>query len=136
MQPFSGRGYRLEGSEGGSVSTISTGESGSSQTVNPMPSEVDPNKPITSIQIRLHDGTRLVARFNEDQTLGDIRRYNNSWFVMCLLNFFRFVSSARPLPSNTNFELSLQFPRQILSEDSKTIRELGLKGSVIVQTIK
>jgi len=52
------------------------------------------------------------------------------------LLFCRFVSSARPLPPNTNFELSLQFPRQVLSEDSKTISELGLKGSVIVQTLK
>ncbi|GJQ09823.1 hypothetical protein GpartN1_g1614.t1 [Galdieria partita] len=120
VQPFTGRGYRLSEGQGSSYVATSSGESNSSETER-MPSEMDPNKPTTSIQIRLHDGTRLVARFNEDQTLGDIRR---------------FVSNARPLPSNTTFELGLQFPRQILSEDSKTISELGLKGSVIVQTLK
>ncbi|EME30264.1 NSFL1 cofactor p47 [Galdieria sulphuraria] len=121
VQPFTGRGYRLSEGMGSSYeATSSATESGGSEMEH-KPSELDPNKPTTSIQIRLHDGTRVVARFNEDQTLGDIRR---------------FVSSARPLPSNAAFELSLQFPRQILSEDSKTISELGLKGSVIVQTLK
>lgn len=34
-----------------------------------------PEAPTTSIQIRLVDGTRLVATFNLSHTIGDIRRY-------------------------------------------------------------
>lgn len=122
LQPFTGRGYRLmEGTQDSNLTAASSSSDSGSRETERVPVQADPTKPTTSIQIRLHDGTRLVARFNEDQTLGDVRR---------------FVSSARPLPPNTNFELSLQFPRQVLSEDSKTISELGLKGSVIVQTLK
>jgi len=34
-----------------------------------------PDAPTTSLQIRLVDGTRLVATFNHSHTIGDIRRY-------------------------------------------------------------
>lgn len=34
-----------------------------------------PDAPTTSLQIRLVDGTRIVATFNHSHTIGDIRRY-------------------------------------------------------------
>lgn len=34
-----------------------------------------PDAPTTSLQIRLVDGTRLVATFNHNHTIGDVRRY-------------------------------------------------------------
>lgn len=34
-----------------------------------------PDAPTTSLQIRLVDGTRIVATFNQSHTIGDIRRY-------------------------------------------------------------
>lgn len=32
---------------------------------------------VTSLQLRLHDGTRLVAKFNHTHTVGDIRQFIN-----------------------------------------------------------
>eukprot|EP00871_Galdieria_phlegrea_P004683 jgi/Galph1/5215/GphlegSOOS_G3867.1 len=119
VQPFTGKGYRL--TEGNEQQASSSVRDSSHLPEEAPPSQFDPNRPATSIQIRLHDGTRLIGKFNEDQTLGDIRR---------------FVSAARRLPANVDFDLSLQFPRQILTDDGKTISELGLKGSVILQTLR
>ena len=39
--------------------------------------EVNPNEPVTQIQIRLGDGQRLVAKFNHTHTVGDIIAYIN-----------------------------------------------------------
>lgn len=36
---------------------------------------VDPSKPVSNIQIRLADGTRLTARFNATHRIVDIRNY-------------------------------------------------------------
>ncbi|OQV14387.1 hypothetical protein BV898_11365 [Hypsibius exemplaris] len=36
---------------------------------------VDAAQPVTNIQIRLQDGSRLVNRFNEAQAVADVRRY-------------------------------------------------------------
>lgn len=36
---------------------------------------LSPDAPITSVHIRLADGTRLVAKFNHSHTVADIRRY-------------------------------------------------------------
>jgi hypothetical protein len=36
---------------------------------------VDESKPTTSLQLRLADGSRMVARFNTTHTVGDIRRF-------------------------------------------------------------
>lgn len=30
---------------------------------------------VTSLQLRLHDGTRMVAKFNHTHTVGDIRQF-------------------------------------------------------------
>lgn len=34
-----------------------------------------PDAPATTLQIRLVDGTRLIATFNHSHTIGDVRRY-------------------------------------------------------------
>lgn len=36
----------------------------------------DETLPVTSIQIRLRDGSRVVARFNYSHTIRDIRRFD------------------------------------------------------------
>jgi hypothetical protein len=40
---------------------------------------VDESQPTTSIQLRLGDGTRLVAKFNHTHTVGDIRRFVDAY---------------------------------------------------------
>jgi UBX domain-containing protein 1 len=40
--------------------------------------EVDSSQPVTSIQIRLADGTRLVSRMNLTHSVGDIRQFINA----------------------------------------------------------
>ena len=77
----------------------------------------DESKPLTSIQIRLADGTRLVAKFNLCQTVGDIRS---------------FVRVSRPELGN-KFRLSTSFPPKDLVDSSETIESAGLAGSVVMQ---
>ena len=43
------------------------------------PQVLDPEKTITSIQIRLADGSRHIEKFNTDATIGELRRYGD-WF--------------------------------------------------------
>lgn len=65
-----------------SASSLSTETSDSSpiSAAAPTPSvPLDPDQPTTSIQIRLADGTRLVAKFNHSHTVNDIRQYINMY---------------------------------------------------------
>jgi UBX domain-containing protein 1 len=39
---------------------------------------VDQTKPTTSVQVRLADGTRMVARMNLTHTVGDLRNFINA----------------------------------------------------------
>ncbi|GBG85925.1 hypothetical protein CBR_g40738 [Chara braunii] len=80
---------------------------------------IDDSKPITSIQLRLLDGTRMVARFNHHHTVGDIRR---------------FIDAARPGGSQTNYHLqAMGFPPKILSDPSQTVKDAQLVNSVVIQ---
>lgn len=76
----------------------------------------DESKPMTSIQIRLADGSRLVAKFNLDQTVGDIHS---------------FVRVSRPTLGS--FTLSTSFPPKPLDDATQTIQDAGLAGSVVIQ---
>ena len=80
---------------------------------------VDESKPTTSLQIRLRDGSRLVARFNLDHTVANIKE---------------FISAARPGESSSSYSLSsMGFPPKKLEDDGATIEEAGLANAVVVQ---
>ncbi|EDW01167.1 NSFL1 cofactor p47 [Drosophila grimshawi] len=77
--------------------------------------------PLTTVQIRLADGSRLAAQFNLTHTVSDIRR---------------FIQTARPQYSNSNFVLVSSFPTRELSDDSSTIEKAGLKNAALMQRLK
>jgi len=112
--PFAGEGQRLAGPS----------SSGNTTGVGPVDTQamaealsVDESRRVVSVQVRLHDGTRIVARVNEDHTVGDVRR---------------FVALSRP---NAAFSLSTTFPKKVLTDDNATVKEAGLAGAVVVQTL-
>jgi len=115
-QAFAGSGYVL-GSPVPHVKQEETLPPLASTTVPKHPTfQVDDSKPVTTIQIRLSDGTRLVSKFNHDNTIGDIRRL---------------VANAQP--TTGNFKLMTTFPNKILTDDTQTIADAKLLNAVIVQ---
>ncbi|TRZ01935.1 hypothetical protein DNTS_012388, partial [Danionella cerebrum] len=82
---------------------------------------VDGAQPVTSIQIRLADGGRLVQKFNHHHRVSDIRQ---------------FVASAHPALAATEFILMTTFPNKELTDESQTLKEANLLNAVIVQRLK
>jgi UBX domain-containing protein 1 len=78
---------------------------------------VDESQPFTSLQLRLLDGTRLVARFNHSHTVGDIRR---------------FLDNARP-GSSSMYHLVTTFPSRTLTDPEQTVEQAGLINAVVMQ---
>ena len=76
--------------------------------------------PTTKLQIRLHDGQRLVASFNHTQTVGDIRA---------------FINSSNPGMAAAAYTLATTFPRKVLSDTAATIEGEGLLNGVVVQSL-
>lgn len=80
--------------------------------------EVDQTQPTTSIQIRLADGTRMVARMNLTHTVGDIRN---------------FINASRPENRTRPYTVGTTFPNRVLENDAETVEAAKLQNSVIVQ---
>jgi UBX domain-containing protein 1 len=79
---------------------------------------VDETLPSTTIQLRLADGTRMVAHFNNSNTVNDIRS---------------FIDASRPGGAR-NYQLQLMgFPPKLLTEPAQTIEQAGLSNSVVIQ---
>jgi len=79
---------------------------------------VDQTLPSTSVQLRLADGTRMVAHFNYYHTINDIRS---------------FIDASRP-GSARNYQLQMmEFPPKVLSDQAQTIEQAGLANSVVIQ---
>ena len=81
---------------------------------------VDTSKPMTTIQVRLAEGGRLVARLNESSTVGDLRRY------------IRLVKPEAPV----NFSLHTTFPNKELTDDSTTLKDADVLGAAILMRAK
>jgi len=79
--------------------------------------EVDQSLPMTSVQIRLADGTRLVSRMNLTHTVGDIRG---------------FINASRPGFAARSYTIGTTFPNRTLDDDTVSIDKAGLANSVIV----
>ncbi|XP_058831871.1 NSFL1 cofactor p47 [Topomyia yanbarensis] len=82
---------------------------------------VDESQPLTTLQIRLADGSRLSARFNQSHTIENIRRY---------------VTRARPQYASQNFALLTTFPSKELSDGTQTLKDAGLLNAAIMQRLK
>ncbi|KAJ2442529.1 protein phosphatase regulator [Coemansia sp. RSA 2424] len=115
-QPFSGHGNRLGGIQ--SAVTSSTAPSSYSQTSAGRPISLDQSQPTVQVQIRLADGTRLVARVNASHTVGDLRA---------------FVLSERPEAGQRPFAFKTIMPSKILSDDQATVAQAGIANAAIVQ---
>lgn len=78
-KPFGGSGQRLGSpTPGGSTSTESAAVSAPAQTSAPaattasLEPQIDSSQPTVTLRIQLADGTRMPARFNTTNTIGDI----------------------------------------------------------------
>lgn len=81
---------------------------------------LDESKPVTTLQIRLADGTVVKAQFNLTHTIMDLRR---------------FITTMRPQYALREFSLLTMYPSKELTED-KTIEEAGLQNTTIMQRLK
>jgi len=125
--PFAGQGHRLGSpapAPGPSTSQPISGSSSVPSAATPPASsgptafQVDLDRPTTSIQVRLADGTRLVCRMNLDHTIGDIRN---------------FINAAQPGNTIAPYVIQTPLPVKLLSDESQTIEAAGLKNAVVVQ---
>ncbi|KAI3645181.1 hypothetical protein MP228_011345 [Amoeboaphelidium protococcarum] len=123
VKAFSGTGNRL-----GSVVPQDSSQQSSSQQKAPTQQsssssftlKIDDAKPVTSIQIRLADGTRMVARFNLTHTVADVRN---------------FINNSRPGQGGRSYSLQTQFPTKVL-EDAQSLGDAGLNNAVIFQKMQ
>ncbi|KAK7488797.1 hypothetical protein BaRGS_00019932 [Batillaria attramentaria] len=117
VKAFSGEGNML-GSPAPAVVTkpASSGAAASASQVN-----IDSSQPVTTIQIRLADGQRMVEKFNLTHTVGDIRTH---------------IIITHPQYASTPFVLMTTFPNKELTADSETLQEAKLANAVIVQKLK
>ena len=118
---FSGAGRTLGGSDGASGSGSSAPTPSAAAAVA-APSagdwSIDESAPTTSIQLRLRDGSRLVAKFNLTHTVADIRA---------------FIARAAPGCASGNYSLQLAgFPPKQLTDQAQLISD-GLSNSVVIQ---
>ena len=120
---FTGEGRTLGGGGGGggdgAGSSGTTTAAAASAASPPGEWSIDENKPAASIQLRLRDGTRLVAKFNTTHTVADVRA---------------FIATAAPAAAGDgSYTLQLAgFPPQQLTDPARLISD-GLAGAVIIQ---
>jgi len=82
--------------------------------------KVDTSKSMTTLQVRLASGGRLVVKLNETNTVSDLRKY------ICL------VKPETP----TNFCLLTTFPNKEHTDDAATLKDAGLLGAAILMRPK
>ncbi|KAN0065743.1 protein phosphatase regulator [Thecaphora frezii] len=123
MKPFGGQGNRLGSPALGNLASSSRPAAAAAPTASAAPAtasafEIDPRKPVTSIQIRLGDGQRMVGRFNHDHTVADVRA---------------FINASHPGMSSRNYVLQSSFPPKPLTDETQTISAAGLINAVVIQ---
>ncbi|KAJ7467523.1 SEP domain-containing protein [Mycena latifolia] len=124
-KPFSGAGNRLGAPVPAAASSSSTATAATSASSSGAEREgittrfaVDTTRPTTSVQVRLADGTRIVARVNLTHTVRDLRE---------------FINAARPENLTRPYTIGTTFPNRVLEDDAATIEGAGLGNSVVVQ---
>ncbi|KAF9989007.1 hypothetical protein BGZ75_007917 [Mortierella antarctica] len=116
----SGSGSNTPGAFPGDQSSSSSSSASQASVPVPRSLEIDESQPVTSIQIRLADGTRMVARFNHTHTINDIRGF---------INASRAGEGSRP------YVLQTTFPKKDLEDVTQTVKDAGLLNAVVLQRL-
>lgn len=125
-KPFEGQGNRL-GSHTPGISGSSTMPGSFTQdpptattstSSQPPTSQVDDSKPTVTLRISLGTGTRMTARFNTDQTIGDVYDFTR-----------------RAENSGRGFVLQTTFPTKEFNDESQVLGDISefKRGGAIVQ---
>ncbi|KAJ1725605.1 protein phosphatase regulator [Coemansia erecta] len=114
-QPFSGQGHRLGGVSPTAAATVADV---AASTTAGRDIILDPDQRTVQVQIRLADGSRLVAKVNPSHTIGDLRAY---------------VLSQRPEAGSRPFAFKAIMPPKVLSDDLATVEETGIANAAIAQ---
>lgn len=122
VQAFAGEGHRLgaptpETVDGQESST----PTGAMESTNTSSLVVDESQPVTNIQVRLADNTRVVIRTNHTTRVADLVSH---------------IRSIRPQYSSVNFVLATTFPAKELTNLEQTISEAKLANASVLQKIK
>ena len=124
VKPFQGSGNVLgsmapavaqDSPASGDLGGVALSESDAQKKVN-----VDTSKPMTTLQVRLSTGGRLIAKLNESNTISDLRRY------------IRLVRPETPV----NFSLHTTFPNKELTDDMATLKDAGVLGAAVLMRAK
>jgi len=107
---FSGAGHSLGG--GADTSKVTANQ------LNATKLNVDNSAPTTTIQVRTHNGQRIIIKANHTHTVGQIRAHVEAEY-----------------PVGKPFELRTTYPPQALSNDSLTVKDANLLNAVIVQKL-
>ncbi|KAK1306615.1 UBA and UBX domain-containing protein [Acorus calamus] len=118
--PFQGVGRTLAGESSAPSDPIATPSTPNPSAPSPSTVGLSVNEllPTTSIQLRLADGTRMVARFNYHHTVGDVRA---------------FIDASRPRGVRTYKLQTVGFPPKVLTDAAQTIEQAGIANSVVIQ---
>lgn len=124
VKAFEGEGHRLGNVAPSLTSTEIPSDDQSTQKANEAAAQselnVDPSQPVTNIQVRLADGSRLVLKINTNQTIDRIRQ---------------FICRARPAMNAVPFKLLTTFPNKELDNEEQSIAEASLQNASIVQRL-
>ena len=74
---------------------------------------------MTTLQVRLADGGRLVVKLNHTNTVNDLRRY---------------IQLVRP--EFTTFSLHTTFPNKELTNDEATLKDADVLGAAVLMRSK
>lgn len=123
VKAFTGKGHML-GSPSPATVGMTMPTDLADQTANETQArqklKLDESKPVTTLQIRLADGSSVKVQFNLTHTMNDLRQY---------------ITTMRPQYAMREFSLLTMYPTKELTED-KTIEEAGLQNTTIIQRLK
>ncbi|XP_023313815.1 NSFL1 cofactor p47 [Trichogramma pretiosum] len=124
LKAFTGKGHMLGSPSPATVGMtlpVDPADQAANETMARTQLNLNTDLPVTSLQIRLADGSNVRAQFNLTHTIADVRNY---------------IVNMRPQYALRPFTLNTTFPTKELSEEGKTIEELNLQNSAIMQRLK
>ena len=125
-KPFSGGGQRLGGFVPGTTATVSVAPPAKPVPVAPpaiaplSPADVDTTAPTSKVQVRLANGKTAIVVVNMTHPVAAVRAVVVAHFPEYEVQPFQFATT---------------FPQRVITDETQTVKDAGIAGSVVVQKL-